>query len=90
MKVGPKSYRGIEFVCVDDLPLSQQVHLNNSPESPERIKILINNKITENCILYKDYEQWFHLIYKRAVVPTESPAKQSMENFPVRLVINET
>jgi len=88
MKVGCQSYRGIDFVCVDDLPGSQQYLLNTTPESPERIKILINNKTVENCIQYKEYEQWYHAVFVRSAKPAESQTK-SLENLPVTLVFDK-
>lgn len=89
MKVGPQSYRGIEFVRLDDLPSSQQILLNSSPDYPERIKILINNKTAENCIHYKDYEQWFYAVYKRSVAPTESLTRQPLNNVPVKFAFDK-
>ncbi|MDL5047353.1 hypothetical protein QQ054_15145 [Oscillatoria amoena NRMC-F 0135] len=89
MKVGPQSYRGIEFVCLDDLPASQQIILESSPDYPERIKILIENKTRNNCIQYKDYEQWFYAVYKRSVAPAESLIRQSLDHPPVNLVFNK-
>lgn len=63
MKVGPQSYRGIDFVRESDLPVNQQEALRKTPDSPERIKILINGTVVENCIYYKDYERWFHEVF---------------------------
>ncbi|MCK6617343.1 MAG: hypothetical protein L6Q51_06840 [Cyclobacteriaceae bacterium] len=89
MKVGPQSYRGIEFVCLDDLPASQQILLKSSPDFPERIKILINNKTVENCVQYKDYEQWFYAVYKRSVAPAESLSLQTAERIGVNLAFDK-
>lgn len=65
MKVGPQSYRGIDFVRECDLPVNQQEVLKKTPDNPERIKILINGTVVENCIYYKDYEWWFNEVYCR-------------------------
>ncbi|QOI96684.1 MAG: hypothetical protein HRU69_03905 [Flammeovirgaceae bacterium] len=89
MKVGPQSYRGIEFVCLDDLPSSQQMLLSSSPDFPERIKILIDNKTVENCIQYKDYEQWFYAVYKRSVAPPESLNRQTAKSMGVKLAFDK-
>lgn len=89
MKVGPQSYRGIEFVRLVDLPSSQQILLHSSPDFPERVKILINNKTVENCILYKDYEQWFYAVYKRSVAPAESLIRQPFNNAPVKFAFDK-
>ena len=88
MKVDPQVFRGIVFVDVDDLPSSQQILLKNSPDYPERIKILIGNKTRGNCIQYKDYEQWFHSIYIRSVAPTESLTRHSLDDMPIKLAFD--
>ncbi len=69
MKVGPQSYRGIDFVRETDLPAAQQEALQRSLGFPERIKILINGKIIDRCIYYKDYEKWFAEVYKKREQP---------------------
>jgi hypothetical protein len=66
MLVAPQSYRGIDFVREADLPPAQQLVLRQSANPPERIKILINGKVVEDCIYYKDYQQWFERVYRTA------------------------
>jgi hypothetical protein len=66
MLVAPQSYRGIDFVREADLPPAQQLLLRQSANPPERIKILINGKVVEGCIYYKDYQQWFERVYRTA------------------------
>ncbi len=65
MKVASQSYRGIDFVCISDLPPAQQEALLKSPQTPERIKILINGKVVDQCLYYKDYEYWFNRVFSR-------------------------
>ncbi|MFN3840027.1 MAG: hypothetical protein ACK4RF_04900 [Cyclobacteriaceae bacterium] len=89
MKVGPQLYRGIEFVRLEDLPPSQQILLNSSPDFPERIKIRIQNKTIDNCIQYKDYEQWFYAVYKRSVAPAESLIRQPADDIQVKLAFEK-
>ncbi|HRJ29399.1 MAG TPA: hypothetical protein PLV21_00915 [Cyclobacteriaceae bacterium] len=62
-------YRGIEFVCVDDLPADQQLLLQASFPYPERINILMDGKITRNCIQYAAYTEWFVKVFKTSVAP---------------------
>lgn len=79
MKVAPQSYRGIDFVCESDLPAEQQEALKKSLLSPERIKILINGVVVENCIYYKDYEKWYSEVFRaeaQPVVTAKEPAAQ--------------
>lgn len=69
MKVKSRFYRGIEFVCVDELPADQQVLLQLSFSYPERINILIDGKITRNCIQYAAYSEWYANVFKTSVAP---------------------
>ncbi len=89
MKVGPQSYRGIVFVCLEDLPPGQKILLESSPDYPERIKILIDNRTRNNCIQYKEYEQWYHAVYKRSVAPAERITRQPVNWLPPSLVFKK-
>ncbi|MBX2961172.1 MAG: hypothetical protein KF687_01595 [Cyclobacteriaceae bacterium] len=79
MKAKSRYYRGIEFVCIDELPTAQQVLLQES-STPERISILIEGKITRNCIQYAAYCEWFTQVYKNSVAPELQPEMKS-DNF---------
>ncbi len=59
MKLPASVYKGIEFVCIQDLPAEQQFLLQNA-HTIERIKILIDEKIVSNCIQYKHYTAWYN------------------------------
>jgi hypothetical protein len=72
MKVSPRIYKGIEFITVPELPTEQRLLLESSPQTPERIKILIDGKIVDNCIQFKHYSEWYTAIYKTAV-PQSQP-----------------
>lgn len=65
MKAKPLVYRGIEFVKISDLPPDQQRILNLSPSHPEQVKILIHGKVSEKCVLYKAYSDWFSEVFKQ-------------------------
>jgi hypothetical protein len=74
MKVGARSYKGIEFVTVADLPPEQQ-HVLRKSHDPERIIVAMDNRLLRNCLLYKEYERWYYAVYKRiSAVPTSAPA----------------
>lgn len=73
-----KFYKGIEFICVSELPADQQLLLQHVQE-PERIKILMDGKILSNCIQYRDYCHWFNTVYKSSVQPA------AVEQAPVML-----
>lgn len=65
----PRHYKGIEFIKLSDLSQEELVLLNNASEghepSPndqqvsfETVSIMIDGKVVQGCILYKDYLQW--------------------------------
>lgn len=68
MKVQPTIYKGIEFVRLQELPADQQLLLQHNLQI-ERIKILIDDKITGDCIQYKDYSAWFISVFSKSVAP---------------------
>lgn len=71
MKAKATVYRGIEFICVGELPADQQLLLEHSQE-PERIKILIDGKILSDCIQFSHYSQWFEKVYATSVPVSKS------------------
>ncbi len=59
----PKLYKGIEYVQLDELPEEQRMRIRESFNEGLFIKILVNGKLHEDCILYKDYSYWFHSVF---------------------------
>ncbi|HEX5170315.1 MAG TPA: hypothetical protein VFW11_14155 [Cyclobacteriaceae bacterium] len=59
----PKLYKGIEYVQLDELPEEQQLRIKESFNEGLFVKILVNGKLCEDCILYKDYSYWFHSVF---------------------------
>jgi len=88
MKVKPRLYRGIEFVCVGELPADQQTLLQSSYSYPERINILLEGKITRNCIQYTVYSDWYARVFKTSVAPELFPAREK-ENTNAGLVLEK-
>lgn len=64
MKANAKIFKGIEYVQISDLPLSQREMLSNSINKNIVIKILVGGKILNDCIQFKDYVSWYENIYK--------------------------
>jgi hypothetical protein len=64
MKVNSTIYKGIEYVQVNSLPAEQKERLLQTINHDLFIKILVNEKLIGNCLLFKDYEIWFDNIYK--------------------------
>ena len=64
MKVNSTIYKGIEYVQVSSLPADQKEKLLQTINHDLFIKILVDEKLIGNCLLFKDYEIWFDNIYK--------------------------
>ena len=64
MMIKSKVYKGIEYVLLSELPREQQEILNASLNKSLLIKILINGKITSDCLQYRDYKLWYESIFK--------------------------
>ena len=64
MKVSSKIYKGIEYAQVNSLPAEQKEKLLQTINHDLLIKILVDEKLIGNCLLFKDYEIWFDNIYR--------------------------
>ncbi|MFO7256079.1 MAG: hypothetical protein DIU61_000205 [Bacteroidota bacterium] len=71
----PKLYKGIEYVQLKELPEDQQQKITQSLSRELFIKILIDGQLHQDCILYKDYKQWFENVYS-APATREQPAPE--------------
>ena len=87
MKAKAIVYRGIEFIKLADLPVNQQTLLQHA-RSPERIKILMDGKILENCIQYGEYTHWFNSVYKNSVAPIETKPAQNAA-FQIKIALDK-
>lgn len=79
MKVNSTIYKGIEYVQVSSLPPDQKDKLLQTINHDLFIKILVDEKLVGNCLLFKDYEIWFDNIYKPQGRNTEQIPKGSIE-----------
>jgi len=82
MKVNSTIYKGIEYVQVNSLPVEQKERLLQTINHDLFIKILIDEKLIGNCLLFKDYEIWFDNIYK-APSHSSEPSTQNNVGSPV-------
>lgn len=64
MMENPKLYKGIEYVKLNELPEDQRDRIKDSFNEQLFVKILVNGKLLEDCILYTDYKFWFRTIYE--------------------------
>jgi hypothetical protein len=60
----PKLYKGIEYVQLNELPEEQRDRIRSTFNEQLFVKILVNGKLLEDCILYKDYKFWFRTVYE--------------------------
>jgi hypothetical protein len=58
MKVSAKYYWGIEYIVISDLPEAQRRSLKVA--GIETIKIMIDGRVVENCVVYQQYAEWYH------------------------------
>lgn len=59
MKVDSKTFKGIEYVQVSELPQAQREVLSQTINPELYIKLLIDGKIVSGCLQYKDYSKWY-------------------------------
>jgi len=71
----PKLYKGIEYVKLNELPEEQRDRIRSTFNEQLFVKILVNGKLLEDCILYKDYKFWFRTVYEDSdlTVPVTIP-----------------
>jgi hypothetical protein len=84
MKVNSTIYKGIEYVQVNALPPDQKEKLLLTINHDLFIKILVEEKLIGNCLLFKDYEIWFENIYKPQTKGEQS-TKNSVEAPAIRV-----
>jgi hypothetical protein len=84
MKAIAKVYKGIEFININELPANQKLLIQHNAEL-QRIKILLDGKIVNDCIQFREYEQWYALVFKTSV--PKSPVKE--ENVQVNVSLSK-
>ena len=84
MKVNSTVYKGIEYVQISALPSHQKEELLQTINRDLIINILMDGKLVDNCLQFKDYESWFDNIYKGEGIPVKE--KKSIENTNAPIV----
>jgi hypothetical protein len=59
MRATLENYKGIEFVRISSLPESQRILLKQSFDKSKIIKILKDDSLLSDCVVYSDYAEWF-------------------------------
>jgi hypothetical protein len=83
MMIESKKFKGIEYVQLSELPQAQQQRIIETLNNDLFIKIMIDGKIIDNCVQYKDYSFWYTSVYKpQSVQPQEKPTPSEVEFQP--------
>jgi len=85
MKVNSTVYKGIEYVQISALPSNQKERLLQTINRDLIINILVDGKLVDNCLQFKDYESWFDDIYKGDAIPVKEK-KNIKENTSAPIV----
>ena len=85
MKVNSTIYKGIEYVQVNALPPDQKDKLLQTINHDLFIKILVDEKLIGNCLLFKDYEIWFENIYNPQASSNERLDKSTIDSPAVQV-----
>ena len=85
-KQGEEVYRGIHYIRVSELPDDQQSLFKEWLPSDQRIKIMIQKEIMDDCVQYHHYEHWFDNVYPaqesiKMEVTKEVEKKSNVFNF---------
>lgn len=62
--VESKSYKGIEYIQLTELPQTQRESIMETINNDLLIKIMIDGKIIRDCLQYKDYSIWYNSVYR--------------------------
>jgi hypothetical protein len=59
MLVDPEHFKGISFVRISSLPAEQKLKIRESFDRELIVKILRDNSLINDCIVYTDYLNWY-------------------------------
>jgi len=85
MKVNSTIYKGIEYIQANALPPDQKEKLLQTINHDLFIKILVDEKLIGNCLLYKDYEIWFENVYAPQRGGIERSGNRNVESPAVQI-----
>ena len=83
-KLSIRNFKGIEYVQLGALPVAQAESLRQTLNDRTLIKILMDDVILDDCVLYSAYEKWFANNIKEVKEPTLPQSRPSLgEPVPV-------
>jgi hypothetical protein len=77
MKVLPENFKGIEYVRISSLPGDQREKIWGSFQHDKIIKIVKDQALMNDCILYQDYASWLSQHQPPAAKPAAATAVSS-------------
>lgn len=79
MLAKPEQYKGISFVRISSLPVDQRAKIRHSYKPEAIVKILKDDILLNDCIIYNDYVQWYNAERKdRAEIITSQVQLKSL------------
>jgi hypothetical protein len=90
MKVNSTIYKGIEYIQLSSLPAEQKEKLLQTINHDLFIKILVDEKLVGNCLLFKDYEIWFDNIYKAHAHSNEQSSRDSVGSTVIQIEVKKS
>jgi hypothetical protein len=67
MKVACEQYKGITYIRIAALPKKQKQQFWVSFDQEKIIKILKDDTLLNDCILFSDYTEWLKSVFKEEV-----------------------
>ena len=71
------TYKGIEYIQLSTLPAIQADSLRQTLNERTLIKILVDDVILNDCVLYSAYEKWFVVYTEEIKIPIIHQPKAS-------------
>ena len=75
-----EEFKGIEFVRISSLPEEQKKKIWQTLQHDKIIKIVKEQALMNDCILYQDYVSWLHQ-QQNSIVKSSSPSSSSQPTF---------
>ena len=76
-----ENFKGIEFVRISSLPEDQKEKIWKSFHHDKIIKIVKDQALLNDCILYNDYVSWLNQQQSAITMSTASTSPSSMPTF---------
>jgi len=68
-KLSISTYKGIDYIQLSSLSATQAESLRQTLNDRTLIKILVDEAILNDCVLYSAYEKWFAVYTEEIKIP---------------------